>query len=134
MYANTRRIKILMARNCLTLEELSEKINISKASLSSILNFRTNISLNVALDLSKLFNEDFDSIFSEEKTPTKLEINYENFNKIRKAKHMSIEELSYKSGITYRTFWKIKSNKKTLPSTIGRIAKALDVDVLEIIK
>ena len=47
---------------------------------------------------------------------------------------MNFSELSKKSGISQFTISRIKSGAETTPATVGKIAKALNVNVKELIE
>ena len=64
-----------------------------------------------------------------------MKINLFKLNVILARKEMAITELSKISGIPSSTLTKITTGKQApRPITVGRIAKALDVDVLEIVE
>jgi transcriptional regulator with XRE-family HTH domain len=63
-----------------------------------------------------------------------MKLNLKKFEIVIARNCMSIKKLSKKSGVQEATISKIKNNKqKASIVTIGKLAKALDVDVLEIV-
>lgn len=47
---------------------------------------------------------------------------------------LSVKELSKISGVNVITLSKLRNGSKAMPKTIGRIAKALNVDAIELIE
>lgn len=64
-----------------------------------------------------------------------MKLDYKKVDLILARKQMMIKELSQLSGIAESALVKIKKGKQIpRPATIGKIAKALDVDVTELIE
>ncbi len=55
---------------------------------------------------------------------------------LRAQKVLTLDELSKESGVTLNTIWRLESgyNKSARPSTIRKLAQALDVEPSELIK
>lgn len=63
-----------------------------------------------------------------------MRLNKIRFNISIAKKCLSIKELSNLSGVSTVTLNKLKQGNVTTPKTIGKIARALEVDVTEIIE
>lgn len=55
---------------------------------------------------------------------------------LRSEKVLTLRELSEESGVTLNTIWRLESgySKSARPSTIRKLAKALDIEPSELVK
>jgi transcriptional regulator with XRE-family HTH domain len=64
-----------------------------------------------------------------------MEVNVGRVKELRRARVMSLRELSETAGVSKDTIWRLESGKSSNahPSTIRKLAKALGVDPTELI-
>jgi transcriptional regulator with XRE-family HTH domain len=71
----------------------------------------------------------------EVSTTPDMEVNVGRVKELRRARVMSLRELSETAGVSKDTIWRLESGKSSNahPSTIRKLAKALGVDPTELI-
>lgn len=75
MKINLNRLKIAMAKNCLTAVELSKKSSVSRGTLTNIMNNKTETSLATIGKLAKALEVDVTEIIVDEAAATAKENN-----------------------------------------------------------
>lgn len=63
-----------------------------------------------------------------------MKLNVTRYKILLAERCLTVKELAKQSGVTTMTLNKLKNGKCALPSTIGKIARALNVPVSELIK
>lgn len=59
----------------------------------------------------------------------------EQLKRLRKRRALTLEELGEKAGITYNSVWRLENGRHgARPSTIRKLAAALDVPVEELVE
>jgi transcriptional regulator with XRE-family HTH domain len=63
-----------------------------------------------------------------------MEVDVERLKRLRKLRALTLRELEQESGVSYATVWRIENGHSDVrPSTIRKLARALGVDIAELV-
>ncbi len=63
-----------------------------------------------------------------------VEVNVQRLRELRRLRVLTLRELEEKSGVSYNTIWRLENGyRQARPSTIRRLAAALQVDPAELV-
>jgi transcriptional regulator with XRE-family HTH domain len=65
-----------------------------------------------------------------------MEVNVAKLKELRRRRALSLRELQEESGVSYATTWRLESGRasRAHPRTIRKLARALGVDVAELVE
>ena len=63
-----------------------------------------------------------------------MEVNVDKLRELRRLRVLTLRELEEESGVSYNTIWRLENGyRQARPSTIRKLAAALEVDPAELI-
>ena len=63
-----------------------------------------------------------------------MEVNVDKLRELRRRRVLTLRELEEESGVSYNTIWRLENGyRQARPSTIRKLAAALEVDASELV-